>query len=337
MHRLLIIRGGAVGDFILTLPAVSALRQTFGQAHIEVMGRSSRAILAKHPHYANQITDIEGWDIYRLFSRQTVISERLAAYLRAFDLIIAYLPASAEGFGDRLRQFHSGPVVTWSPEPAAGVHATDHLLRPIHDLFHGPYDPTPQVHLTSEAIATAEQFWRQANLPGSGVLAFHPGSGGTRKLWPMAGWQGVMTWAAQQDIPCIVINGPAEQEQVDQLLRQTHLPAWPRTGQLSLPCLAAIIARCRLLLGHDSGITHLAAAVGTHTVALFGPTDPWSWGPRSPHACILQPQRLEPLGLANLPPTTVIHTLEAMWRGTFDFTPSHLGFTIRQPSGRYGC
>ncbi|MCZ6875264.1 MAG: glycosyltransferase family 9 protein [bacterium] len=332
MHRLLIIRGGAVGDFILTLPALGALRQTFGQAHIEVMGRPSRAILAKHPHYANQITDIEGWDIYRLFSRRAVISERLAAYLGAFDLIIAYLPASAAGFGDRLRQFHSGLVVTWSPEPAVGVHATDHLLRPIRDLDHRPYDPTPQVHLTSEAIATAEQFWRQANLPGSGVLAFHPGSGGTRKLWPIDGWQRVMTWAAQQDIPCIVINGPAEQEQVNQLLRQTHLPAWPCTGQLSLPCLAAIIARCRLLLGHDSGITHLAAAVGTHTLALFGPTDPWSWGPRSPHACILQPQHVEPLNLANLPPATVIHTLEAMWRGTFDFTPSHLGFTIRQPS-----
>jgi heptosyltransferase-2 len=336
MHRLLIMRGGAVGDFILTLPALGALRQAFGQAHIEVMGHPSRAILAEHPSYANQISDIEGWDIYRLFSRQTVISERLAAYLGTFDLIVAYLPASAADFRDRLRQFHTGPLITGSPEPAAGVHATDHLLLPLHDLYHGPYDPTPQVHLTSEAMTTAKQFWRQAKLPNSAVLALHPGSGGTRKQWPMAGWQRVMTWVAQQNIPCLIINGPAEQEQVDQLLRQTHLPAWPRTGQLPLPCLAAIIARCRLLLGHDSGITHLAAAVGTQTLALFGPTDPWSWGPRSPHACVLQPQHVAPLNLDNLPPATVIHTLAAMWRATFDFTPSHLGFTIRQVSGRYG-
>jgi ADP-heptose:LPS heptosyltransferase len=146
----------------------------------------------------------------------------------------------------------------------------------------------------------------------------------------MAGWRHVMTWATQQRIPCLMINGPAEQEDIGELLQTAPHAVWPCTGTLPLPHLAAIIARCRLLLGHDSGITHLAAAVGTHTLALFGPTDPWTWGPRSPYACVLQTAHLDPLNLANLPASAVIHILDAMWGGRFDFAPSHLGFTIRQ-------
>lgn len=334
MHRLLIIRGGAVGDFILTLPVLAALRQALGQAHLEVMGDPGRAALAHHPNYADQITDIEAWDLYRLFSRQSAIPDRLAAYLRAFDRIVAYLPATADVFADRLRQLSHTRLITWTPHPPAGVHATDHLLRPLRQLCQAPFDPVPRVYLTPEAVAAAEQFWRQANLPASGVLALHPGSGGIGKRWPLAGWRHIMNWATQQHIACLIINGPAEQAYVDELLQSTPCAGWPRTGALPLPQLAAMLARCRLLIGHDSGITHLAAAVGIHTLALFGPTDPWRWGPRSPSACVLQTQHLAPLSLTNMPPSAVLHILDAMWRGRFDFAPSRLGFTIRQRSSR---
>jgi len=335
MHRLLIIRGGAVGDFILTLPVLAALRQVLGQAHLEVLGHPDRAALARHPSYADQITDIEAWALYRLFSRQSAIPDRLAAYLRSFDSIVAYLPAAADVFADRLRQVSSGHLITCTPQPPRGVHATDHLLRPLRHLDTAPFDPVPQVYLTPDAITAAEQFWHRTRLPASGVLALHPGSGGISKRWPLAGWRHVISWAARHHIPCLMINGPAEQEYVDELLQSTPRAAWACTGTLPLPQLAALIARCRLLLGHDSGITHLAAAVGTHTLALFGPTDPWSWGPRSLHACVLQTQRLAPLSLTNMPPDTVLHLLDAMWRGTFDFAPSPLGFTIRQLSNRH--
>lgn len=330
MHRLLIIRGGAVGDFILTLPVLAALRQTLGQAHLEVMGHPGRAVLARHPSYADQITDIEAWALYRLFSRQSAIPERLAGYLRAFDSIIAYLPASADVFADRLRQVSSSHLITCIPHPPTGVHATDHLLQPLRHLCPVPFDPIPQVYLTPDAIAAAEQFWHRANLPASGVLALHPGSGGISKRWPLAGWRHVIGWATRQRIPCLIINGPADQEYVDELLQSAPRAAWACTGTLPLPQLAALIARCRLLIGHDSGITHLAAAVGTHTLALFGPTDPWSWGPRSPHACVLQTQQLAPLSLTTMPPHSVLPLLDAMWQRTFNFAPSHLGFTIRR-------
>lgn len=330
MNRVLIIRGGAVGDFVVTLPVLAAWRQTLGRGHLEVMGNPSRAALAQHPNYADQITDIESWDLYRLFSRQSAISDRLAAYFQGFDCIVAYLPAAADVLADRLHQMLGNRLITWPPHPSAGVHATDHLLRPLRHLCQAPRDPIPRVHLTTDAMAAADHFWRQANLPDSGVLALHPGSGGTVKRWPMAGWRYLMTWAAEQRIPCLIINGPAEQEDIDELLQTAPHAAWPCTGTLHLPNLAAIIARCRMLIGHDSGIMHLAAAVGTDTLALFGPTDPWTWGPRSPRACVLKTPGLDPLSLANLPPSAVVHILDAMWCGRFAFTPTRLGFTIRQ-------
>lgn len=328
MQRLLVIRGGAIGDFILTLPAIGALRQALPQSYIEVLGSPRRAILAQHPDYADQIMDVERLDLYRLFSRHVSASERLVSYLGSFEAIFAYSPRPNEAFAAHVRQYCPGHVVTWSPDPPAGLHVTDHLLRPVRDFRQHPYDPTPRVHLSAAALEAAECFWRAAQLPDTGVIVLHPGSGGAHKVWPLPGWQQVMRWVANQGIPCIVLCGPAEQDQVAWLLRHTALPSWPCVGEMPLHHLAAIMARGQVVVGHDSGMTHLAAAVGSTTLGLFGPTDPLTWGPRSPRACVLRPRKPGPLTLENLPPEVVIETLETLWLETFVFSPSRIGCTI---------
>jgi ADP-heptose:LPS heptosyltransferase len=160
------------------------------------------------------------------------------------------------------------------------------------------------------------------------VIAFHPGSGGASKLWPWTGWEQIMTWTAQQGLHGLMISGPAEQAYNAHLAHPAHSPPWPQAQNLPLPYLAALLARCQVMVGHDSGITHLAAAVGTTTLALFGPTDPLLWGPRSRRACVLQPESPGPLTLTRLPPDSVIQILASMLRGMFAFTPSQAGCTI---------
>jgi ADP-heptose:LPS heptosyltransferase len=328
MTHILVIRGGAVGDVVLTLPALAALRQAFPAAFVELLGTPSRAILAKHPAYANRITDQESWDLYRLFSQHARVSARLATYLGACDMVLAYLPGPHEIFARHVHQFCHGRVIIWSPHPPAGEHATEHLLRAVSEFLSAPYDPKPRVYLDPMASEAAACFWHTAGLPETGVVALHPGSGGRYKLWPLAGWQRIMTWAAQQGLPCLIISGPAEQEHVTQLLQETPLPPWPQATQLPLPQLAALLARCQVVLSHDSGVAHLAAAVGTTTLALFGPTDPFIWGPRSRHACVMQPISPGPLTLDNLPVEWVLEVLEVLYRGTFIFTPSRVDCTI---------
>jgi heptosyltransferase-2 len=177
-------------------------------------------------------------------------------------------------------------------------------------------------------MQAAERFWRAAGLPDTGVIAVHPGSGGPAKLWPLSGWQQVLAWAARQSLPCLIVSGPAERQRVAALLQEAPAYHWPCAEQLPLPQLAALLARCQVLVGHDSGITHLAAAVGTATLALFGPTDPLVWGPRSQQSCVLWPQPPGALTLESLPPAVVIQALTAVYEGTFAFAPSRVDCTI---------
>ena len=332
MQRVLVIRGGAIGDFILTLPVFGVLRQALPHASIEVFGHPHRAILAQHAAYADQIRDPDTLAWHRLFSPQATIPAQVAAYLGSFDMIVAYVPREDETFAAHLHRYCPGRVILHSLQAPTGVHMTDHLLQPVRDMLPHAYDPLPRVYLTDEACAAAERFWRSAGLPEVGVMALHPGSGGVRKVWDMAGWRQVLRWVADQHIPCVIVCGPAEHDSVTQLMQRLDRPAWPCIGEMPLLHLAAMLARCRLFVGHDSGITHLAAAVGTTTLALFGPTDPWTWAPRSTRACVLQAQGTGALSVDTLPPEVVIQTLEALWHGAFPFAPSRIGCTIRQVS-----
>ena len=333
MQRMLVIRGGAVGDLIVTLPALGALRRAFPHATIELLGNPSRAILAQHPRYVNGVIDLERWDLYRLFSQQPSISQGLATFLSSFALILSYLPMPDVTFVTNLRRYCQGEILTWQPHPPPGMHITDHLLQPVTRCVRQPGNACPHVYLDPAAQEFAAHFWQTAGLPDQGVVAFHPGSGGASKLWPVAGWEQIMTWTAQQRLSGLIISGPAEQAPNAHLAHAAHLPPWPRVQNLPLPYLAALLARCQVVVGHDSGITHLAAAVGTTTLALFGPTDPLVWGPRSRRACVLWPEPPGPLTLAHLPPHRVTQTLVSLLCETLVFTPSQAACTIlRFPS-----
>ena len=155
MHRILVIRGGAVGDTIVTLPALGALRQAFPGAIIELLGNPQRAVLAQHPHYVDRITDLERWDLYRLFSQSPTLSEIMVTFLSACELILSYLPAPDETFATNLRRYCQGQVLTWRPHPPAMVHITDHLLQPVIRLGHQPYNACPHVPLDPTAQEAA--------------------------------------------------------------------------------------------------------------------------------------------------------------------------------------
>ncbi len=319
-----------MGDFIVTLPVMGALRQTVPKAWIEVLGHPSRILLADHPRYADRVTDLERFDIYRLFQPETTVSSQLQAYLQSFDLIIAYWPTADDMLHQQLQRYSKGHVITWPPHPPAGVHVTDYLLQALELLSLRDVDPTPQIEMHAEAEAKAQAFWQGPPALGRRVVAFHPGSGSARKLWPLEGWHDVMSWARHHGMEGIVIAGPVEQERGLQTALQPATGDWPWTRDLSLRDLAALLRRCHTVVSHDSGIAHLAAAAGAATLALFGPTDPRVWGPRSPRACVLQPLTPQPLTLQNLPPEVVIQTLAALHEGTFAWQPGRVPCTIVQ-------
>jgi len=320
LNRLLIMRGGAVGDFIVTLPVIGALRRAFPHAWIEVVGHPSRIGLAHHPRYADRVTDVESLEIYRLFQAQATKSPRLADYLQSFDLIVAYMPIVDGVFRQQLERYGHGQVITWPPHPPAGVHVTDFLLQALTPLSLGSVDPTPRIEPQTEVCGYAS--------PVDGAVAFHPGSGGRHKLWPLEGWREVIAWTRQHSIDGVIIQGPAEQEREVETVLRPVTGDWPWLVDRSLPDIAALMRRCRAVVSHDSGIAHLAAATGVKTLALFGPTDPRMWGPRNPRACVLQPAEPQPLTLQNMPPEVVIRTLAAMLDDRLAWQPDSVPCTI---------
>ncbi|HEY6548414.1 MAG TPA: glycosyltransferase family 9 protein [Vicinamibacteria bacterium] len=126
-------------------------------------------------------------------------------------------------------------------------------------------------------------------------LALHPGSGSARKNWPA---ERFVTLAGRlaRDRPCLVIEGPADEG----VTLPFHASRAVFARGLPLRALGGLLARAGLYVGNDSGVTHLAAAFGAPTLALFGPTDPQIWSPLGPRVRVVRaPQgRLETLEVA---------------------------------------
>src|SRR6516225_9399629 len=91
MKRILAVRGGAIGDFILTLPALKALREAYPDAHIEILGYKHIAALAENRFYAQKVRSIEYGPLSSFFADNSELAADLAAYFASFDLIISYL------------------------------------------------------------------------------------------------------------------------------------------------------------------------------------------------------------------------------------------------------
>lgn len=157
-----------------------------------------------------------------------------------------------------------------SPPPGSG-HVSEWLAAAVRELGIPVRNEEPPP-LSTRPGETAELTSR---LPDR-FLALHPGSGSPRKNWPVERFAALADALAPQE-PFALIDGPADRA-VSARLASIARRAVPVRDR-SVSFVAALLRRARLCVGNDSGISHLAAAVGTPTLALFGPTDPVVWGP----------------------------------------------------------
>ena len=287
-ERILVIRAGAIGDLILTLPVLRALRSRFPEAYLEVMGHPHSLELIAGQREIDAVSSINRSEVARLYIPDGPIPEVLKRTFATFDLIVAYVAETEGTLIKNLRRTGAKRVISWAPFPSRCTHEADHLLDALRPLGIASSKNAPELVPTPLDRAFATRFWRTHNLrSGQAVLALHPGSGSPSKCWPPERFARIADWAIESlSAAVLLIAGPADEEARRQTLsRMKGTPVL--ASDFSLPRLAALLERCTAFLGNDSGITHLAAAVGTPTVALFGPTDPRIWGPRGGHVAIL--------------------------------------------------
>jgi heptosyltransferase-3 len=289
--RILVIRGGAIGDFILTLPALAALRKQFPQTHLAVLGYPRVAVLAELAGSANEVRSIEARALAGFFARRGELDASLGEWFGGFNIIVSYLYDPDGIFQENVArvskaQFIAGPH---RPDETQSLHATEVFLKPLERLAIFAAESEPRLAISFQPSTL-------------NLLALHPGSGGAGKNWPEACWLELLRRiSAETNWRILLVGGEAEAERVQRLA--LPLPADRLVIALNeaLPELARKFTACAAFVGHDSGITHLAAASGLRGLALWGGTKPEIWRPRSEQFALLRDER----GLDQLPPDTV--------------------------------
>jgi ADP-heptose:LPS heptosyltransferase len=190
------------------------------------------------------------------------------------------------------------------PDESQPVHATDVYLRPLETLGLVGLNPVPRLHLRTEGSGQGEP-----SQPTQRALALHPGSGSARKNWPEERWAALVdALLGETDRQLLLVGGEAEGDRVKRLAAGRLAGRVERAEHLPLVELARRLSGCAALVGHDSGISHLAAALGLPGVALWGDTVEAVWRPRSDRWLLLR----DPSGLAALPVPRVLEAVRSV-------------------------
>jgi ADP-heptose:LPS heptosyltransferase len=313
---ILVVRGGAIGDFILTLPVLAALRAQFPACRLEVLGYPHIAQLAQLGRWADAIRSIEARPLAGFFARRGDLDEELADYFAGFALIVSYLYDPDDIFRENVArcspaQFIVGPH---RPDETLRLHATEALLKPLERLAIYGADPVPR--LTLEPVpctpASAKAASKGEIRP---TVALHPGSGSEQKNWPEPNWQELITeLVAATAWNLLLVGGEAEANRLQRLAALVPEDRLQLAHSLPLGEVAQRLAACRAFVGHDSGITHLAAAVGLPGLVLWGDSNETVWRPKSERMIVLRAMD----GLVNLSVTTVLSGLSGLLAGDED-------------------
>ena len=275
------IRGGAIGDFILTLPALKALRDAFPNAHIEILGYEHIAALAENRFYAQRVRSIESALLAKFFAKEADLPPELSKYFAGFDLIISYLYDPDSIFEENLHRSGARKIARGPAKIDKRSHAARQLAQPIEELGLSISDFAPRLYPSTEDRHRAWEFLAGLS---TAIVAFHPGSGSEKKNWPLQNWIDLGNhFLRNSGGSLLIISGEADEHQTRQLESIWQNRRVRFAKQLSLTDLAAVFEKT-IFVGHDSGISHLAAAAGANSILLFGPTDPAVWAPLNDNA-----------------------------------------------------
>lgn len=275
------IHGGALGDFVMSLRLVEALRRS-GASHVAVLGKPALAELARACGNVDEVRDLETGHYHRLFARNAALPDDATAWLRQFNLAINTLTDRDQIVAGNLRQSGIRQVIDIDPRPRDDWtgHITDQWLHELASSGLSTHVNPPRLTMPAAIRRDGEALLRR-HLPDENPIPviIHPGSGGRSKCWPINCFVDLIYSLGKCGFSPLVVLGPAELEGVTRTGISAIRNASPTIESPSLPELAGLIAAAQHYVGNDSGVSHIAAAVGAKTVAIFGPTDPNRWRP----------------------------------------------------------
>ncbi|MXZ01946.1 glycosyltransferase family 9 protein [Candidatus Poribacteria bacterium] len=275
MKKILLIRLSSLGDVVLTTPAIRAVRTHFPDAYIAMLvAKQSADVLRENPHLNKIITfdrlakDKDTGEMLRVIRH---LRER--KFTMAIDLqrkfrteLLMYFSGAAERVG-------KGRLCTVRVQEQGNKHATTHYF----DLLHAVGIPASDQRLElffaeSERIDAARQLDTRGICETALKVGLFPGAGWKLREWMPERFAAIGDRLVSQfNANVLVFGGEKEKELVQTVVDLMDAPATPFAGNLQIRQFAACIEQCDLFLTNDTGPMHIAAAVGTPTVSLFGP------------------------------------------------------------------
>ena len=296
-ERILILKLRYIGDVLLATPVIRNLRLHFPRAHLAMMVNAGTDAILRHNRCVDEVLaldreDLKSWNpVARLEAPL-----RYLRWVRArhFDCIVDLTDADrsallAYASGARTRvgfnaegRWRGGLYTHLAQAGWPGQHSVDYQLQALRALGLEIWHRELELPLVAgEEAASAAWLARQGVPEGFPFLAFHPGARWWFKQWPAEKCAVLADRVQAEDgLPVIFLGGAQEQEFLTAVRAHMRTPFRGEAGGLELLAMAAVLRRARAFIGNDNGPMHIAAALGTPVVALFGPSIPEEWGPR---------------------------------------------------------
>ena len=264
--KILFITLSNIGDAIMTTPTLQRLHQIYPEAVIDLVCDARSQILFEYcPYRGNIYIKNKKAGKKGLFS--------LIKQLRRtrYDLIV---DLRTDGLAYLLRA--KKRLTKWGHKPY-GPHAVEDLISIIDAINPDKTIPPTCVWFGQDHQDKADQLLN--NVSGKKLIAVGPGANWEPKIWKADNFAKVLNGLGDQISEIIIMGGPNDQVYSEKLKNQLSRPFLDITGQTDLLTTAAVLARCQLFLGNDSGLGHLASAVDTASVSVFGPGKPERYHP----------------------------------------------------------
>ncbi len=296
-ERILVVRQhNQMGDMMLAVPALRAVRETYPGASIGVVSSTlNRGVLVNSPYVDRVFTydKRRPWSAAGMIARIRAEHYHLVIVLHTVSfsftsLVLAVLSGARVRIGSTSRAI--GDTLTGGylnltlplpdDETLAGLNEAEHNLYPLRAAGITTADLAPLLVPGPDserwADAEAKRIWRDGSLR----LAVHPGAGKVGNIWPPENFAAVVeVLHARKPASLAIVEGPRDAESVAVFQHACSLPGYTVRGR-SITDVAALLRRADLVLCNDTGVMHVACAARARVVAVFGPTDPFRWAPR---------------------------------------------------------
>jgi hypothetical protein len=303
-RRGVILQPGAIGDCILTLPLAELMKETVCPGGVDIIGHTEYLGFLPGRSCVDAVKSLDSISLHRLFAGEgdfeVADGDPLIMAFSGYSWIASFLGEPGSHFEKNLiftvNCSNSAEVITLAmkPEENRDIHVGDFyrkqfIAQGLSSEEHNSAIGMPLIRPTqADKLRGMEILAENGVMPTTKAVIMHPGSGGEHKCWHLDNFLAVARMLEAEGTDSVFLLGPAEQERFSPATMEYIRALGKVLTDLPLSDVLAILSCSRGYLGNDSGITHLAAAVGIKTVAVFGPTDPAIYAPIGSAVTILR-------------------------------------------------